>query len=186
LEEREAIIRLRRNDINGLEVLVRNYSLQAVRVAYLITGDRSLAEDIMQGAFLRAYAHIHQFDLQRSFGPWFLKMVARDAAKASRRRNRQVRLPYTSEGCAAIGINSLTGSTSDPLSLCEQAETQEDVRDALMKLSPEQRTVIVQRYYLGLSEVEMATQSGRPTGTIKWRLHAARKRLRLLLGQLDT
>ncbi len=52
---------------------------------------------------------------------------------------------------------------------------------ALEKLPPAQRAAIVQRYYLGLSEGEMARMGGSPVGTIKWRLHAARRRLSKLL-----
>jgi hypothetical protein len=53
MEEQEAIARLKRGDIGGLEALVRKHQVQAVRTAYLITRDRALAEDIVQTAFLR-------------------------------------------------------------------------------------------------------------------------------------
>jgi len=48
-------------------------------------------------------------------------------------------------------------------------------------LSPRQRAVIVQRYFLEMSEKEMAVESGAAVGTIKWLLNAARERLRGLL-----
>jgi DNA-directed RNA polymerase specialized sigma24 family protein len=51
----------------------------------------------------------------------------------------------------------------------------------MQKLSPRQRAVIVQRYYLEMSEKEMAAESGTAVGTIKWLLNAARERLRTLL-----
>ena len=52
MQERAAIVRLQQGDINGLEPLVREYQLQAVRAAYLITRDHALAEDIVQTAFI--------------------------------------------------------------------------------------------------------------------------------------
>jgi RNA polymerase sigma-70 factor (ECF subfamily) len=55
VDEVEAIARLRRCDLAGLEFVVRTYQDQAKRTAYLITGDSALAEDIVQSAFLRAY-----------------------------------------------------------------------------------------------------------------------------------
>ena len=180
MEEREAIARLKRGDIGGLEALVRKYQVQAVRTAYLITRDRALAEDIVQAAFLRAYERIGQFDARRSFGPWFLRSVVNDALKAAARRKRQVSLEAGSEG----EETSLADPGPGPADLTEAAETRQTVWAALGKLPPAQRATIVQRYYLNLSEVEMADELACPPGTVKWRLHAARKRLRTLLRPL--
>src|SRR5438046_5099592 len=84
MTEREAIDKLRRGDISGLETLVRQHYVQAVRVAYLITQDTALAEDIVQSAFLRVYERIDQFDVGRPFAPWFLRSVVNDALMAER------------------------------------------------------------------------------------------------------
>src|SRR3954447_23317865 len=90
MDEQTAIRRLQQGDIGGLEFLVRRYQTQAVGTAYLISRDPALAEDIVQGAFLRAYERIGQFDPTRSFGPWFLRSVVNDAVKATARRAREV------------------------------------------------------------------------------------------------
>lgn len=184
MEEREAIARLKRGDIGGLEALVRKYQVQAVRTAYLITRDRALAEDIVQAAFLRAYERIGQFDARRSFGPWFLRSVVNDALKAAARRKRQVSLEAGSEGEETSLADLLADPGPGPADLTEAAETCQTVWAALGKLPPAQRATIVQRYYLNLSEVEMADELACPPGTVKWRLHAARKRLRTLLRPL--
>jgi DNA-directed RNA polymerase specialized sigma24 family protein len=55
----------------------------------------------------------------------------------------------------------------------------------MQKLSPRQRAVIVQRYFLEMNEKEMAEASGSAVGTVKWMLNAARKRLRDLLERSD-
>jgi RNA polymerase sigma-70 factor (ECF subfamily) len=64
----------------------------------------------------------------------------------------------------------------------ESMEFQNQIWDAMQKLSPRQRAVIVQRYFLDMSEKEMAEAAGSALGTVKWMLNAARKRLRGLLG----
>ena len=178
--EREAIERLRRGDIGGLEPLVRRYQLQAVRAATLITRDRALAEDIVQGAFIRAYERIAQFDATRPFGPWFLRGVVNDALKAARRERRQQPLEDDWGGGAA-----LDGLEAEPQRLAELLETSRSLQQALDQLPAEQRAAIVLRYYLDLTEQETARRLGSPRGTIKWRLHAARARLRHLLGTDD-
>jgi RNA polymerase sigma-70 factor (ECF subfamily) len=184
MEEQEAIAQLKRGDIGGLEVLVRKYQVRAVRTAYLIIRDRALAEDIVQAAFLRAYERIGQFDAGRPFGPWFLRSVINDAVKAAARRERQVSLEAGSEGQGASLTDLLADPSPGPDDLMEAAELRQTVWAALGKLPPAQRAAIVLRYYLDLSEAEMADELACPPGTVKWRLHAARKRLRTLLRPL--
>jgi len=177
MEEREHIARLRRGDLGGLEGLVRAHQVQAVRVAYLICRDRPLAEDIVQSAFVRAYERIGQFDPRRPFGPWFLRSVANDALKAAAQRERSVSLDTdTSSGFALTVSNN-----PSPDDLLLTGETHEAIMAALEKLTPRQRAAIVLRYYLDLSEAEMADQLGCPPGTVKRRLFDARQRLRHLL-----
>ena len=184
MEEQEAIARLKRGDIGGLEALVRQYQVRAVRTAHLITRDRALAEDIVQAAFLRAYERIGQFDAGRPFGPWFLRSVVNDAVKTATRRKRQVSLEAGYEGEETSLADLLADPNPGPADLAEAAETRQAVWAALGKLPPAQRAAIVLRYYLGLSEAEMAGELACPPGTVKWRLHAARKRLRTLLRPL--
>jgi len=69
VDEKQAIALLKCGDPAGLEELVKLYQLRAVRAAALITGDRALAEDIVQSAFIRTADRIGQFDSQRPFGP---------------------------------------------------------------------------------------------------------------------
>jgi len=176
MQERHAIARLKRGDINGLEILVQMYQVRAVRAAALITHDRALAEDLVQAAFIRAYERIHQFDDSRSFEPWFLRSVVNDAVKVMARRRPESSLDDQADQ------HELADPAPGPDELLEQAETEQAVWAALGQLPPEQRAVIVLRYYLGLSEAEIADHQASPPGTIKWRLHTARERLRTLLA----
>lgn len=183
MEEQQAIALLKRGDIGGLETLVRKYQVQAVRAADLIVRDRALAEDIVQAAFLRAYERIGQFDVGRPFGPWFLRSVVNDAVKAAARRERQV--PLDDETGEMVSLADLLADPAPgPGELAEQAETRQAVWATLGELLPAQRAAIVLRYYLGLSEAELADELACPPGTVKWRLHAARKHLRALLRPL--
>lgn len=181
MNEQEAVSSLKRGDIRGLDTLVRAYQVQAVRTAYLVTGDRFLAEDVMQSAFLKAFEQIDHFDAHRPFGPWFLKIVLRDAIKEAKRKERNTSISPSINGQEGGADTLQAGNQSDPLYLLEHAEVADDVRTALRQLPVEQRGAIVQRYFLGMSEEAMASQQQRPKGTVKWRLHAARERLRHLL-----
>jgi RNA polymerase sigma-70 factor (ECF subfamily) len=180
LDESSAIMRLKQGDISGLEFLVHRYQVKALRVAYLITQDRELAQDIVQTTFLRVCRRIDQFDATRPFAPWFLRIVANDAVKAMTRRRRHLSLDaetVTGQTLAEMLPNPAPG----PVSAAEAAELREEVWQALEALSPEQRAAIVLRYYLDFSEQELAAELDIPRGTVKWRLFAARKQLRTLL-----
>jgi RNA polymerase sigma-70 factor (ECF subfamily) len=181
MEESRAIDRLRRGDVAGLEFLVRQYQIPALRAAYLITRDSALAQDVVQAAFLKAYERISQFDPNRPFGPWFLRSVVNDAIKAAARRKRQVPLAERSEGDTGLETIQLLDEQPGPAEIWERAETAEAVWAALQKLTPPQRAAVVSRYFLGLSEAEMAEALACSPSAVKWRLHAARERLRILL-----
>ena len=102
MEERGAVERLKRGDIGGLEVLVGLHQVRAVRAAYLILRDRSSAEDVVQGAFLRACEKIGSFGEGGPFGPWFTKVVVNDAINAARGSLLE-ELPGTRAHTGALG-----------------------------------------------------------------------------------
>jgi RNA polymerase sigma-70 factor, ECF subfamily len=185
MEEQEAIARLKQGDIRGLRALVREHQVQAIRTAYLITRDRAMAEDIVQAAFVRAYERIDQFDAGRAFAPWFLRSVANDALKAVTRGKRHISLEGSldrdNEQGEPVLAEALAALDPGPEELVEAAELRQAVWDALGRLPPEQRATIALYYYLDLSVAEIATRLACPPGTVKWRLHAARERLRGLL-----
>lgn len=184
MNEREAIALLQQGDIAGLAALVEQHQHAALRTAVLITRDTALAEDVVQGAFLRVYERIEQFDDSRAFAPWFLRSVANGALQALRKRNRELSLDFSGSSGASLG-DLLHSRVGEPASSFEVTEKKSAVREALAELSPEQRATVVMFYYLGMTEREIAEEMKRPVGTVKWRLHSARNRLRGLLQSLN-
>lgn len=185
MNEQTAIRRMKRGDIRGLAAIVQHYEVQAVRTAILITQDRALAEDVVQATFLRIFQRIDQFDETRPLAPWLLRSVANAAIQAARRQQRHVSLDAPVGAGSADGGMTLAELVPDgapgPADEAERAELRQAVQTALAQLSPEQRATIVLRYYLGLSDDEISGQLDIAPGTVRWRLHAARKRLGVLL-----
>jgi RNA polymerase sigma-70 factor (ECF subfamily) len=178
IEERAALARLKQGDITALDSLVRQYQVQAVRAATLITRDRALAEDIVQSAFIRAYEKIHQFDLERPFGPWFLRSVVNAALKATQRQARHSPLPMDNSTGEEV---LLEDPGLDPEALFIQAETTAEIAQALRALSPQQRAALILRYYVGLNATEIAHALACSPSTVRQHLHRARRRLAHLL-----
>lgn len=180
MDEQEAVRQLKKGDPGGLEYLVLAHQVRAIRTAYLITGDRGLAEEVVQEAFLRAYRSIGTFDANRPFEPWFLRSVVNASVGRAKKAGREVALETPG---AEQAVHRMAAQIDSPHAQVEAAEAEKAVREALDSLSPRQRAVIVQRYFLGMSEAEMASESGAAAGTIKWLLNAARRRLRGVLAE---
>jgi RNA polymerase sigma-70 factor (ECF subfamily) len=181
MDEFQAIQQLKKGDISGLEFLVYRYQAKAVRTAYLITRDLGLAKDIVQDSFIRAYRSIGKFDPTRSFEPWFLRIVVNASVKIVQRTARQVEMSDETETLFA----ELAQRFDSVETRVEESEIQNQIWDAMQKLSPRQRAVIVQRYFLEMNEKEMVEKTGLAPGTVKWMLNAARKRLRGLLVEKE-
>jgi RNA polymerase sigma-70 factor, ECF subfamily len=177
MNEREAIARLQGGDIAGLEVLVRLYQERALHVAYLTTRDYAAAEDVVQTAFLRAYDKIAQFDGSRPFGPWFLRSVV-NAALTVAVRGRKFELQPTDDTVFDRQISP----EPELYARLEAAETREEILQLIGQLAPAQRAVVVLRYYLDLSDTEIAERLDCPPGTVRRRLFDARQRMKFLLG----
>ena len=179
--EKAAITRLKEGDIRGLAALVEAHQVRAARAAYLIVRDAALAQDIVQAAFVRFYERIRTYDSTRPFAPYFMRIVVNDALAALRVRHRSQSLDEPDAETEIALEDLLPDPALTPDGVLEQSELRDAVVAALGKLSPEQRAAVVLRYYLGLSEADMAASLDVPPGTVKWRLHAAKKQLRTLL-----
>jgi RNA polymerase sigma-70 factor, ECF subfamily len=178
-QERDAINTLRGGDIRGLETLVRLYGLTATRTAYAITGDLALAEDIAADAFITVHSRIKSYDPSRPFAPWLYRIVVNGSLKAARRARRDQRGDDDWDWLQSR-ISPAPGPEDEALG----RELRELVLTAVYALPPRQRAALVLRYYLDMDEATIARTLGCPLGTVKWRLHAAKARLRQSLTPL--
>ena len=175
-ETQAAVQRLKHGDIGGLETLFALYQVRAVRTAFLILQDEAAAQDVVQETFLRIYQRIRYFDETQAFEPYLLRSVVHAALNTTRRYTKTV--PFDSD---LSEIEALLDGSDSPEAQMEAIQRSEQILSALTKLSPRQRAVIVQRYYLEMSEQEMSASLRAAPGTVKWLLHVARTRLRDLL-----
>jgi RNA polymerase sigma-70 factor (ECF subfamily) len=173
--EEQAVEDLRLGREAGLEFLMAEHEVRALRVAYAITGNRASAEDVVAEAFLKAYRNIGRFEAGRPFGPWFLRIVTNEALQVIRRSRRAERV------YALLGRQS--DRTPDPLEQVETNEVRRRVLGAVRELAPNERAAVTLRYLLDMDERSVAETLGWPVGTVKTRLHRARAQLRDRLGE---
>jgi len=177
-----AIRRLKLGDTGGLECLIARYQGKALRTAFLITHDEPMAEDVVQEVFIRFYQRIRYFDEMRSFEPYFMRSVI-NAALNWIEREKKSHAFSEEDTCELEDLLEKAASVEEQV---EFNTLKWQISAALAKLPPRQRAVIVQRYYLEMSEKEMSESLDSPPGTVKWLLSAARVRLRSLLGSERT
>jgi RNA polymerase sigma-70 factor, ECF subfamily len=183
-EDVDVIRRCQQGDIASLGALVARYQTQGVRLAYLLTGDHALADDIVQDSFLLAYRGIKRFRLGEPFGPWFYRIVTNRARQQLRhaRSLREISLDTLSpEDADERHFNAPADAASarqgDPAQRAESAEAQTALLAALDTLPRKQREAVVLRYYIGYTDQQIASTLDCRLGTVQQRLHAGRASL---------
>jgi RNA polymerase sigma factor (sigma-70 family) len=177
LEDAVLVERARHGDVSAYDVLVCRYQALATRAAYLILGDAAEAEDAAQEAFVKAYYALARFQAGRPFRPWLLRIVSNEAHNRQAADSRRTALLLRAAETQRAGD---AGTSPEGVTL--RAERRTALLRALATLSADDRLIITYRYFLDLSEVEMADALDCPRGTVKSRLSRALGRLRATLG----
>jgi len=164
-DDRGVVARIVDGDLDALEALYDRYRTMAYSIALRVTGDATLAEDVLQEAFLGAWRHADRYAEGRgSVKTWLLAIVHHRAVDAVRRRRPTSALPETEDRApAALTLPDVWGEVVAGL----DAET---VRGALGALPEAQREAIELAYYGGLTQQEIAARTGAPLGTVKGRM----------------
>jgi RNA polymerase sigma factor (sigma-70 family) len=148
-----------------LERWVTAYQPVVFRAAYLILRDLAAAEDVAQDTFLRAYnAALRLNDPGDGVRSWLYRIAVNTSLNELRRRKRET-----------AAVSRIGGDVGlDP---SESADTSAVVGEAIDRLPERLRVAVICRYFLDLSENEMAVALRVRPGTVKSRLHEARKML---------
>jgi RNA polymerase sigma-70 factor (ECF subfamily) len=171
-------------DRGAFDALYRRYSGSAYGLAFRITGQQLLAQDVVHDAFMALWRAPEAFDPARgAFRTFFLSLVHHRAVDTVRReeriRARQLR-----------AANLEPAAVEDPaegvIDAADVAARRIEVRAALETLSPEQRQVLEMAYFGGRTQVQIAEEIGIPLGTVKTRTFAAMRKLRTVLDPMGS
>lgn len=177
MHDDELVNAARGGDATAFTTLVERHRRDALRVAYGIADGE--ADDVAQDAFLKAYRHLDRFRPGGSFRAWLLTIVANEA------RNR--RRSFVRRRALVLRVRDAADEDGgeDPAEVAQRHARRQLVLDAVARLSDRDREVLALRYFVGLSEAEMANALGCAAGTVKSRLARAMTRLRTELGQVS-
>ncbi|MCY3783678.1 MAG: sigma-70 family RNA polymerase sigma factor [Chloroflexi bacterium] len=169
MTDEQAVLRCQDGEREAFRHLVERYQDVLYGTAVLMTGDRAQAEEHVQEAFLAAWRGMPGFHSERPVKPWLMRILVNTVMSQRRRRVvSTVSLEYESEA-------------EDAARPAEEIEAQHDrlvIRQALAGLNPEQRQVVVLRFFAGLTVPQLAEAIGVREGTVKSRLHRALGQLR--------
>jgi RNA polymerase sigma-70 factor (ECF subfamily) len=155
-----------------LEEWLEDGYVASFRTACLILGNRADAEEAVQDAFLRAWRFRDSLSAVPSIRPWLYRVVVNSCYSKLREE-----VPHRDRRAGDEPLGHLPARTEGPESSAEHGEVAEAVLEALRRLPVSLRVPVVLRYYADLNERDIALAIGRRPGTVKSRLHEARRRL---------
>jgi RNA polymerase sigma-70 factor (ECF subfamily) len=159
---------------------VRRYQRRMFGLAYSMTSDAGVAEDVAQEAMVRVWKHAPVFDPRRgSVASWVLTITRNLAIDALRLRRA---VPTDPDDFAAAAMRSNEYNPEDSI---RRGDVRRTVRDALEVLPPEQRRAVVLASVYGRTALEISESEGIPLGTAKTRIRTALIRLRAAIEQSE-
>jgi RNA polymerase sigma-70 factor (ECF subfamily) len=166
---------------DAFEILYDRHGGAAYSLAYRIVGDRVVAEDVTQEAFLSAWRSGARYDRARgSVRTWLLGVVRNRAIDVLRREG--TRAPALSLDADLAPVREpVTPELTDVEAV--RREAGREVREVLAQLPDEQLKVVHLAYFGGLSQTEIAEALGMPLGTVKGRMRLAMEKMRAKLAE---
>lgn len=183
IDDLELHRRLASGDRTAFDELYRRYGAPAFGLAFRVTGQQVLAQDVVHDAFMALWRAPEAFDPARgTFRTFFLSLVHHRAVDTVRREERLRKRQDKAANLEAVTVEDPAGGVVDAVDI---EIRRGEVRAALDKLPPEQRQVLELAYFGGMTQVQIADRIQVPVGTVKTRTLAAMRKLRRMLERED-
>lgn len=175
MDEENIVRQMIAGDMDAFGELMKQYEKPALRAAWLISGNAADSEDIVQEAFTICYLNRKKLRDPAQFRTWFYRILTRAAWKLCKKTGRERPEEEPASRQADPGQSVLEN--------CIIKEEERILYEAVEKLPPKQKTVLILYYYNNLPIREIARVCGVFEGTVKSRLFHAKERLKELLTQ---
>jgi len=172
LTDEELFVLTREGERGAFRLIVERHQGAAFHVAQKYVRSAEVAREIVQEAFLRVYRSRERFDASKSFLAWFYRILRNNAVDTQRR------LASGTPGAASELVGDFESRESGPEAEASRLERLEFVRATLDSLPVQSSEVLRLREFDRLSCKEIGTSLGISSGTVRWRLHHARKLFR--------
>lgn len=167
------VVAAQAGDRAAFDDLVRATYIDSYTLAYRLTGDEDDARDVVQEAYLRAYRGLKRFRGDAQFSTWMYRITANCATTFLGKRTKNRHDELTDDL-----VGDEPAATVDPEASLDAAATRDRLQQALRRLPPRLRAVVVLRDVYDLPHESIAAELGITTSAAKVRLHRARRKLR--------
>lgn len=182
-EDAILVERVQNGDVAAFDRLVVKYRERIFSIIYNLTSNREDAADLTQDAFIKAFSSIGRFKGRSSFFTWLYRIAVNTSL--SQLKKKRLRRFFSLEN---INDEASSSEIIEALSVKTRTEKgalvrelQERLNEALQKLSPKHRTVVVLFEIEGLSHQEISEIMNCSVGTVRSRLHYAKQQLQSYL-----
>ena len=169
----------RAGQADAVAMLVRRHTARVRSIVYPMVLNHADADDVTQETLVKTIGSLSAFRGEAGFSTWVHRIAVNTALNFIKRHKRQATEVADEEALAQIEDTAVR-----PADRLEAQETDAAISGALARLSPEQRAAVSLVALQGMDEREAAMAAGCPAATLRWRLHAARKKLKNLLRNL--
>ncbi|RPH99262.1 MAG: sigma-70 family RNA polymerase sigma factor [Zetaproteobacteria bacterium] len=176
-----AVAAVRSGDREAFAQIVQVYGRRLFGLSLMMTRDPSGAEEVVQDAFVRAFANLDAYDARRPFYPWISTIAVRLAQNWLVQRSRR----HTREGAELGSEHDAPSGGADPLADMIADERDRRLWRSVAALPSGERTAMILYYRQDMSVGEIASAIGVSSGTIKTLLFRGRQRLRRTVGDLS-
>jgi RNA polymerase sigma-70 factor (ECF subfamily) len=187
LEDRELVAEACRGEERAFAELLRRYERPVFSLVLRMVRDRTLAEDLAQEAFIKAFQAIQSYDPSYKFSSWLFKIANNLTIDHLRRRRPDtVSMHGSSYATSADEMErtriSIESGEESPEEFAENRELGTQIERAIEALRPQYRTAVLLRHVEGLAYEEIAEIMELPLGTVKTYIHRGRAELKEVLS----
>lgn len=188
-EDTDYFLRVKKGDKEAFEELFRKYYPKVFNISYRFLPDRSLAEDITQDVFLRAYRASKTFVPKSKFSTWLYRITVNCCFSRYKQLKREQEKFFSETGFRNTDngspnpVNNIPSLSPSPADVALQKEFHGEVQSALNTLPPDQRMALTLREYEGFSYKEIASISGCSVKAVERRIYRARQWLKEILAE---
>lgn len=169
--EKKMLVKVKRGVKKAFEPIVKIYMKKAYYCALSFVGNEEDALELSQEGFVRAFRSIKRYDLKKNFFPWLYQIIKNLCLDFLNKRKKDL---IMSEKLKAIDLEKTREKRIDKESVWQAIET----------LKPEQREIIVLKYFQNYSYREIADIMDKPLGSIMSSLYYSKQKLKKEMGQL--
>ncbi len=162
--------------------LMKRYQPKLFSYLCRLIRNKEESEDLLQGVFMKVYRNIKSFDTRRKFSSWIYRITHNEAVNFLKKRSKKHFISIEDIQSTKDKLE-ITDTRKNPIDSWISKELKEEMREALEKLPPKYKEVLMLRYYYDKSYEEMSEALGKPVNTVGTLLNRAKKKLMVIMGK---